>query len=275
MPLINVGEENTGDIDLYYEDHGSGKPVVLIHGWPLDGSSWEKQVSVLLSAGYRVITYDRRGFGKSSKPAFGYEYDTLSKDLNKLIKKLDLREAVLVGFSMGNGEVAHYLGTYGSERITKAVFIAPILPYLKKTTDNPDGVESSIFDDIQEKIVTDRPAFLTAFFTNFYNFESLQGKRVSDEVFRLSWNIAAGASPIGTLACVNAWLTDFRQDLSHINIPSLIIHGDADRILPFSATGQRLPGYLKMSRLSVIEGGPHGILWTHSDKVNKELVAFI
>lgn len=275
MPFINVGEENSGSIDLYYEDHGTGKAVVLIHGWPLDGSSWEKQVSVLLSAGYRVITYDRRGFGKSSKPAIGYEYDTLSKDLSKVIKKLDLREAVLVGFSMGNGEVARYLGTYGSERVAKAVFISPILPFLKKTTDNPEGVDVSVFNGIQKNIVADRPATLTEFFTNFYNFDILRGERISEEAFRLSWNVAAGASPIGTFECVNAWQTDFRNDLSHINIPSLIIHGDADRILPLPATSQRLPGFLKMSRLVIVEGGPHGILWTHAEKVNKELVGFL
>lgn len=275
MPFINVGEENSGSIDLYYEDHGTGKPVVLLHGWPLDGSSWEKQVSVLLSSGYRVITYDRRGFGKSSRPATGYEYDTLSKDLNKVIKKLDLRDAVLVGFSMGNGEVARYLGTYGSERVSKAVFISPILPFLKKTADNPDGVDVSVFEDIKKKIVADRPAFLTEFFTNFYNYEALKGERISEEVFRLSWNIASVASPTGTLECVNAWLTDFRNDLSHIIVPSLIIHGDADQILPFPSTGQRLPGFLKMSRLAVVEGGPHGIIWTHAEKVNKELAGFL
>jgi pimeloyl-ACP methyl ester carboxylesterase len=275
MPFINVGEENSGSIDLYYEDHGTGKPVVLLHGWPLDGSSWEKQVSVLLSAGYRVITYDRRGFGKSSKPATGYEYDTLSKDLSKVIKKLDLRDTVLIGFSMGNGEVARYLGTYGSERVSKAIFISPILPCLKKTADNPDGVDVSVFNDIKSKIVADRPAYLTEFLMNFYNYEILRGERVSEEVFRLSWNIASGASPTGTLECVNAWLTDFRNDLSHINIPSLIIHGDADRILPLPSTSQRLPGFLKMTRLVVVEGGPHGIIWTHSEKVNKELIGFI
>lgn len=275
MPFINVGEENTGSIDLYYEDHGTGKPVLLIHGWPLDGSSWEKQVSVLLSAGCRVITYDRRGFGKSSKPATGYEYDTLTKDLSKLIKKLDLRDATLVGFSMGNGEVARYLGTYGSERVEKAVFISPVLPFLKKTADNPEGVDVSVFDTIQEKIIVDRPAFISTFLSNFYNFETLKGERISEDALRLSWNIAVEASPIGTLTCVKAWLTDFRNDLSHINIPSLIIHGNADRILPFKSTSQRLPGFLKMSRLVVVEGGPHGILWTHSEKVNKELIGFL
>lgn len=275
MPYINVGKENSGSIDLYYEDHGTGKPVILIHGWPLSGRSWEKQVPVLLAAGYRVITYDRRGFGDSSKPTSGYDYDTFAEDLHKLVTKLDLRDAALVGFSMGGGEVARYLGTYGAERIEKAVFLASIPPFLLKTSGNPGGVEGSVFDGIKAGIVADRLAFLTAFFANFYNVDVLGGKRVSDEVVRFSWNVAAGASPKGTLDCVSAWLTDFRKDLARINIPTLVVHGDADRILPIDATGKRMNELIKGSRFVVIEGGPHGLNWTHAEQVNRELLNFL
>src|SRR6267378_333981 len=212
MPYVNVGQENSGSIDLYYEDHGSGKPVILIHGWPLSGRSWERQVPVLLAAGYRVITYDRRGFGDSSKPTSGYDYDTFAEDLHKLVTKLDLREATLVGFSMGGGEVARYLGTYGSERVRKAVFVASIPPFLLKTPDNPGGVDGGVFDGIKAGIVADRLAFLTTFFANFYNVDVLGGKRVSDQVVQFSWNVGACASPKGSLDCVSAWLTDFRKD---------------------------------------------------------------
>ena len=275
MPYITVGKENSGNIDLYYEDHGSGKPVVLIHGWPLSGRSWEKQVPVLLDAGFRVITYDRRGFGDSSKPTFGYEYDTLAADLHTLITKLRLNDATIVGFSMGGGEVARYFGKYGSERVGKAVFMAAIPPFLLKTADNPEGVDGAIFQGIEKALAADRPAFLTQFLANFYNTDVLKGKQISDEVVQLSWNIAAGASPRGTLACVPAWLTDFRKDLSRIDVPTLVIHGDADRILPLSATGKRTAQFVKGSKLVVVEGGPHGLNWTHGDQVNRELLSFL
>ncbi len=275
MPYINVGQENSGNIDLYYEDHGTGKPVVLVHGWPLSGRSWEKQVPALLDAGYRVITYDRRGFGDSSKPTSGYDYDTFAQDLHKLVTKLDLREFALVGFSMGGGEVARYLGTYGSERVSKAVFISSIPPFLLKTSDNPDGVDGAVFEGIKKAIVADRPAFLSQFLSNFYNVDTLGGKLISDQAVQLSWNIAAGASPKGTLECVSAWLTDFRNDLERIAIPTLVIHGDADRILPISATGKRTPEFVKGSKLVVVEGGPHGMTWTHAEKVNHELLGFL
>jgi non-heme chloroperoxidase len=275
MPYINVGQENSGNIDLYYEDHGTGKPVVLVHGWPLSGRSWEKQVPALLNAGYRVITYDRRGFGDSSKPTSGYDYDTFAQDLQKLVTKLDLREFALVGFSMGGGEVARYLGTYGTERASKAVFISSIPPFLLKTSDNPDGVEGAVFEGIKKAIVADRPAFLSQFLSNFYNVDTLGGKLISDQAVQLSWNIAAGASPKGTLDCVSAWLTDFRNDLKRIDIPTLVIHGDADRILPVSATGKRTPEFVKGSKLVVVEGGPHGMTWTHAEKINHELLGFL
>jgi non-heme chloroperoxidase len=275
MPYLNVGEENSGAVELYYEDHGVGKPVVLIHGWPLSGRSWEKQVPALVAAGHRVITYDRRGFGESSKPMSGYDYDTLAEDLNKLVTKLGLREITLVGFSMGGGEVARYLGTYGSERVGQAVFIAAIPPFLLKTPDNPQGVDASVFEDIRKALAADRLAFISQFLTKFYNVDVLRGKLISDEAIQLSWSIAAGASPTGTLDCVTAWLTDFREDLRRIDIPTLVIHGDADRILPLDATGKRMPEFVKGSRLAVVEGGPHGITWTHAEQVNRELLPFV
>ncbi len=275
MPYISVGKENSGSIDLYYEDHGSGKPVILIHGWPLSGRSWEKQVPALLDAGFRVITYDRRGFGWSSRPTSGYEYDTLAADLNTLITQLNLTDVTLVGFSMGGGEVARYLGKYGTKNVSKAVFMAAIPPALLKTADNPEGVDGAVFEGIKQAIVADRPAFLAQFLQNFYNVDALGGKRISEQVVQLSWNIAAGASPAGTLDCVSAWLTDFRKDLQKVNIPTLIIHGDSDRIVPLAASAQRMPKIVKGSTLAVIEGGPHGLNWTHAEEVNRELLNFL
>ena len=272
---ITVGQENSTPIELYYEDHGSGSPVVLIHGWPLSGRSWERQLTALVAAGRRVITYDRRGFGKSSQPATGYEYDTFAEDLHKLVTTLDLRDFALVGFSMGGGEVARYLGTYGTERVSKAVFMAAVPPFLLKTPDNPGGVDIGVFDGIRKGIVADRLAFLSQFLVNFYNLDLLKGKQISDEVVRDSWNIASGASPIGTLECVTAWYTDFRKDLSRIDVPTLIIHGDSDRILPIEVTGKASQAAIKGSRLATIKGGPHGLNWTHADEVNRELVGFL
>ncbi len=275
MSYITVGKENSGNIDIYYEDLGSGQPVVLIHGFPLSGHSWEKQVAILLSAGYRVITYDRRGFGDSSQPSSGYDYDTFAADLNKLITELDLRDVVLVGFSMGTGEVTRYLGKYGSERVSKAVLMAPVPPFLLKTDDNPEGVDRSVFDGIEKAIVADRPAYLSTFLKDFYNVDVFHGDRISDDAIRLSWNVAAGASAKGTLDCVTSWLTDFRDDLPRIDVPTLIIQGDADRILPHHSTGARLPKLIKDSRLVVIPGGPHAINWTHADQVNPVLLDFL
>jgi non-heme chloroperoxidase len=270
-----VGQENSTPIELYYEDHGSGKPVVLIHGWPLSGASWEKQVAALLAAGHRVITYDRRGFGRSSQPSIGYEYDTFAEDLNKLLTTLDLRDVALVGFSMGGGEVARYLGAHGSDRVRKAVFLAAVPPFLLKTADNPLGVDGSVFDGIKQAIVNDRPAFLTEFLKNFYNVDELRGKRISDQAVQQSWNVAAAASAKGSLDCVTAWYTDFRKDLPKIDVPTLIVHGDADRILPITATAEPLAKAVKGARKVVIQGGPHGLTWTHADQVNKELLAFL
>ncbi|MEO5988553.1 MAG: alpha/beta hydrolase [Candidatus Eisenbacteria bacterium] len=275
MARITVGQENSAPIELHYEDVGTGAPVVLIHGWPLSGASWEKQVSALLAAGRRVITYDRRGFGQSSRPSTGYDYDTFAEDLNALVTKLDLRDFSIVGFSMGGGEVARYLGKYGSERVSKACFISSITPFLLKTSENPGGVAATVFEGIQKAIVADRPAFLTKFFKDFYNVDVLGGKLVSDALVHSSWNVAVGASPKGTLDCVQAWLTDFRGDISRIQVPTLILHGDADRILPIAATGTPLSKLINGSNLVVIQDGPHGIGWTHADQVNKELIHFL
>ena len=275
MPFITVGKENSGNIDLYYEDHGSGKPVVLIHGYPLSGASWEKQVPVLLDAGHRVITYDRRGFGKSSQPTTGYHYDTFAEDLHKLISQLELRDFALVGFSMGGGEVARYLGKYGSKGVSQAVIISGIPPFLLKTADNPEGVDGSVFEGIQKAVAADRYAFFTEFFKNFYNTDLLLGKRVSEQAVQASWNVAAGASATASLACVPTWHEDFRKDLSRIDVPTLVIHGDADRILPITASGVRTAKLIKGARLSVVKDGPHCITWTHADEVNPELVNFL
>lgn len=276
MPYVTVGQENSASIDLYYEDHGSGAPVVLIHGFPLSGRSWEKQSAALLDAGYRVITYDRRGFGQSSQPVTGYDYDTFVADLDRLMTALDLHDAVLVGFSMGTGEVAHYLGTHGSSRVSKAAFLGSIPPLLLKTADNPTGVDQTVFDGIMASIRKDRLAYLTEFLDAFYNLDTYLGSRISEEVVRDSWNAASGASPIGTLQCVPTWLTDFRPDLPRIDVPALVVHGDADRILPISATGgPHLSNALKGSHLKVIEGAPHGMLWTHADEINSALLDFL
>ena len=274
MNYVTVGKENSCNIGIYYEDYGTGKPVVLIHGWPLSGASWEKQVPVLLASGRRVISYDRRGFGNSSKPTSGYDYDTFAEDLNKIILTLDLHNVMLVGFSMGGGEIARYLGKYGSKRVERVVFLSSVPPFLLKTPDNPSGVDKSVFDGIMKAISVDRLAFLSKFFSDFYNVDILEGKRVSKQVVQFSWNVAAGASPKGTFDCVSAWLTDFRKDLARIDVPTLIIHGDADRILPINATGRRLHEVIKGSKYVEIKDGPHGIIWTHSEEVNRELLAF-
>jgi non-heme chloroperoxidase len=275
MPYVTVGKENSGDIELYYEDHGSGQPVVLIHGYPLSGTSWEKQLPVLLEAGYRVITYDRRGFGKSSQPATGYNYDTFAEDLHKLVTQLKLHDFTLVGFSMGGGEVARYLGKYGSSGVSKAVIISGVPPYLLKTADNPEGVDGSVFAGIQKAVTSDRCAFFTGFFQNFYNTDVLLGKRVSEQAVQASWNIAASASAIASFACVPTWHEDFREDLARIDVPTLVIQGDADRILPIAATGRRTAKLIKGAREVVVKDGPHCITWTHAEEVNAELLSFL
>ena len=275
MPRITVGSENSAAIEIHYEDHGSGQPVVLIHGYPLNGASWEKQERVLLQAGYRVITYDRRGFGKSSQPTVGYDYDTFATDLNAVFEQLDLNDVVLVGFSMGTGEVVRYLGTYGSARVAKAVLMGSIPPFLLKTDDNPEGVDGSVFDDIKAAVLSDRPAYFRNFLDNFYNVDVLGGTRISEQAWQNSFIVAVGASPYAAHACVDTWLTDFRADLPKIDVPTLLIHGTADRILPYAATADRLPGLIKDLELVKVEDGPHNIAWTHPDEVNIALLAFL
>jgi non-heme chloroperoxidase len=275
MPYVTVGKENSGNIDLYYEDHGSGNPIVLIHGYPLSGASWEKQLPGLLAAGHRVITYDRRGFGKSSQPTTGYNYDTFAEDLHKLVTHLELRDFALAGFSMGGGEVARYIGKYGSKGVSKAVIISGVPPFLLKTADNPEGVDGSVFEGIQKAVAADRYAFFADFFNNFYNTDVLLGKRVSQQTVQASWNTAAGASATASLACVPTWHEDFRNDVARIDVPTLVLHGDADRILPITASGQRTAKLIKGARLVVVKDGPHCITWTHAEEVNSELLDFL
>ena len=275
MSTITVGKENSTSIDLYYEDHGSGSPVVLIHGWPLSGASWEKQTTALLAAGHRVITYDRRGFGRSSKTGVGYDYDTFAADLDNVLKTLNLEKVALVGFSMGSGEVTRYLGNYGSTRVRKAVLIGTLGPYLVKAADNPEGVDAKVFEDIKTAIRADRPAFLMDFLRNFYNYDVTGGKLVSERVLEDNWNVAAGASAIATVSCVDCWIEDFRRDIPKNNVPTLILHGDADRILPPDATSRRQAKMIKDVKFVELAGGPHGVLWTHAERINSELVRFL
>ncbi len=275
MPFVTVGQENSGAIELYYEDHGDGRPVVLIHGYPLNGHSWEKQERVLLEAGYRVITYDRRGFGRSSQPTVGYDYDTFAADLKVLLEHLDLRDVVLVGFSMGTGEVTRYLGRYGSERVAKAALLGAIPPFLLKTDDNPEGVDASVFEGIKAAVLKDRPAYFKDFLDNFYNVDMYAGTRISDQAWQNSFNVAVAASAWAAYACVDTWLTDFREDLPKIDVPTLLVHGDADRILPYQSTAKRLPGLIDDLTFVTVEGGPHNIAWTHPEEVNAALLEFL
>ena len=275
MPTITVGRENSSDIEIYYEDHGAGQPVVLIHGYPLSGRAWDRQVPVLLEAGHRVITYDRRGFGKSSQPATGYDYDTFAADLNMLLEHLDLRDAVLVGHSMGTGEVTRYLTSYGSARAARGVLVAPIPPFLLQTPDNPDGVPQSLFDGFAQAAAADTPAWMKGFLDNFYNIDTLGGTLVSDQAYQASWNIAVTASATAAVACIPTWTTDFRDDLPKIDVPMLVLQGDADQVLPIDKTGKRLPALLNDVKLVVIEGGPHAIPWTHAAQVNNALMDFL
>lgn len=276
MSKLNVGFENGAPIDIHIEDVGTGKPVVLIHGWPLSGKSWEKQVPALVEAGYRVIMYDRRGFGQSSQPWNGYEYDTFAADLHKILEHLDLHDVTLVGFSMGGGEVARYIGTYGTERVAKAVLAGAVPPYLYKTDDNPDGgFDDATISGLQDGVKADRIAFLNDFTTNF--FAAGDSTDLVSEAFRLyNRDIAAFASPKGTLDCIAAFSkTDFRSDLEKFNVPTLIIHGDADAIVPLEVSGQKAHERIPNSQLVVIKGGPHGLNATHADEFNTALVQFL
>ncbi|AAZ55688.1 alpha/beta hydrolase [Thermobifida fusca] len=275
MSFVTVGTENSSAIGVYYEDHGSGQPVILIHGYPLNGHSWEKQERALLEAGYRVITYDRRGFGRSTHTTTGYDYDTFAADLKALIDHLSLSDVILVGFSMGTGEVVRYLSRYGSDRVSKAVLLGALQPFLLKTGDNPQGVDAEVFKKIEEAILDDRFAYFKNFLDNFYNVDVFGGKRISKEAWQNSFNVAASSSAYATYACVQAWLTDFRPDLPRIDVPVLVMHGSADRILPISATSDRLPDLLGEVEYMVVDGGPHAINWTHAEEVNSALLGFL
>jgi non-heme chloroperoxidase len=275
MPTVTVGQENNADIEIYYEDHGAGQPVVLIHGYPLSGRAWDKQVPVLLAGGHRVITYDRRGFGKSSQPTTGYDYDTFAADLNTLLEHLDLRDAVLAGHSMGTGEVTRYLSRYGSARVAKGVLISPIPPYLLQADDNTDGVPQSLFDGFAQAARADTPAWMKGFLDSYYNIDTLRGTLVSDQAWQASWNLGVTASATAAVACIGTWTTDFRADLPKIDVPMLVLHGDADQVLPLDKTAKRLPGLIKDMQLTVVAGGPHALPWTHSSQVNTALLDFL
>src|SRR3954453_17482184 len=275
MAMITVGKDNSMPINLYYEDVGEGQPVVLIHGYPLNGHSWERQTKALLDAGYRVIAYDRRGWGESSKPTSGHDYDTYAADLKELLEQLELTDIVLAGFSMGTGEVTRYLGAYGSERVEKAVLLGTIPPFLLKTDDNPGGVDGSVFEGIKEQALKDRYVWFKQFFDDFYNVDKLAPDRISDEARQASFNVACMGSAYSSYACVDAWLTDFREDLPKIDIPTLVVHGTEDRILPFESTAARLPELIDDVKVVPVEEGPHNIGWTHPEAVNPLLLTFI
>ncbi len=275
MGTIKVGTQNSTDVEIYYEDHGAGQPVVLIHGYPLDGHSWEKQAAALLDAGYRVITYDRRGFGRSSKVTSGYDYDTFAADLDAVLTALDLRDVVLVGFSMGSGEVARYLSAYGPERVAKAAFLGSLQPFLLQTDDNPTGVPRDVFDGLEQAAKADRYAWFENFLGDFFNTDENLGSRLSEAALRANFATAIGSAPAGAYACVPTWLTDFRADIPKIDVPSLILHGTADRILPVDATARAFREQLPQATYVEIDGAPHGLLWTHADEVNAALLDFL
>jgi len=278
MGRITVGQENTTDVELYYEDQGSGQPVVLIHGYPLDGHSWERQTRELLAAGYRVITYDRRGFGQSSKVGSGYDYDTFAADLDTLLETLDLRDVVLVGFSMGTGELARYVSRHGHERVAKLAFLASLEPFLVQRDDNPTGVPQEVFDGISQAARSDRFAWFTQFYGDFYNLDENLGSRISQQAVDASWATAVGSAPVAAYAVVPAWLEDFRADVAAVREagkPSLILHGTADNILPIDATARPFHEAFPEADYVEVEGAPHGLLWTHADEVNAALLAFL
>ncbi|MEV7464084.1 alpha/beta fold hydrolase [Streptomyces rubiginosohelvolus] len=278
MGYIAVGSENSTPVELYYEDQGAGQPVVLIHGYPLNGHSWERQTRDLLDAGYRVITYDRRGFGRSSKVGTGYDYDTFSADLNALLESLDLREVVLVGFSMGTGELARYVARYGHARVAKLAFLAALEPFLVARDDNPEGVPHEVFDGIAAAAKGDRYAWYTQFFADFYNLDDTLGSRISQEAVTASWNVATSSAPVAAYAVVSSWIEDFRADVQAVRDsgkPALILHGTADRILPIDATARRFRRELPDAQYVEIEGAPHGLLWTHAEEVNAALRTFL
>ena len=275
MNTVTVGQENSQPIELYVEDQGSGAPVVLLHGWPLDGRSWEPQIHALLEAGHRVINYDRRGFGRSSRPSGGYDFDTLAADLDAVLTALDVRDATLVGFSLGTGELVRYIGAHGTDRLKACVIIESLAPSFTMSADNPGGVDAAAVAGVQEAILTDRYAWLTGLIADFLNLDDYLGSRVSEETVRAIWNAGAEASPRATWGCVPGWLEEFSQDIERIDIPTLILHGTADRVLSIDGQGRRLHAALPDARYVEIEGGPHVMCVTHAQEVNRELLAFL
>lgn len=273
MAYVPVGNENKHNLELHFTDRGAGQPVLLIHGYPFGGVAWERQEAALIEAGYRVITYDRRGFAESSKPSNGYDYDTFAEDLHKVIEFLELKNVTLIGHSMGTGEIARYLGRYGSSNIVRAVMISPILPYLLKTSDNTTGVDQKVFDGIKDAIKKDRYAYMSDFLKNFYNTGTIFGGHVSEEKLRADFNLGVTAGSFAFLNCVDAWLEDFREDVAKIDVPLLVIHGDADKILPIESTAKVLTQ--TKGELLVIAGGSHGIPWTHFEEINTAILGFM
>ncbi|WBU39123.1 alpha/beta fold hydrolase [Homoserinibacter sp. YIM 151385] len=276
MTSITVGESDGAPVELAYDDQGQGQPVVLIHGYPLNGDSWSAQRTALLDAGFRVITYDRRGFGDSTKTESGYDYDTFAADLSGLLEGLDLHDVVLVGFSMGTGEVARYLSTYGSGRVAKAAFLGSLEPALQKSEDNPDGaIDQDFIDSSIEQVKADREAWFDGFFGDFYNLDENLGSRLSQEQLDESKRVAQQSGQTAAWAAVPTWGTDFRADIPKIDVPALILHGTADNILPIDATARRFTEALPSAEYVEIEGAPHGLLATHADEVNQALLAFV
>jgi non-heme chloroperoxidase len=273
--LIKTTTQKDSNVSIYYEDQGSGQPILLVHGWPLSGSMWEYQVPVLVEAGYRVITYDRRGFGRSSRPYSGYDYKSMTADLHDLIEKLDLKDIILAGFSMGGGELAKYAATYGTSRISKLIFISSIAPYLLKTDDNPEGAPEAVFKEMEENVKKDRADFLKAFGKGFVNYEDNKDL-ISQGQLDYNFQIAIDASPKGTLECINSFgRTDLRKELEGIQVPTLFIHGDADNIVPLAPSSQHGHQLVKDSQLAIIKGGPHGLYLTHKEELHKLLLDFI
>ncbi|MFF0445400.1 alpha/beta fold hydrolase [Streptomyces sp. NPDC004609] len=275
MPYVTIGHANGGVVNLSYEDHGTGQPAVLIHGYPLDGRSWDRQVPALLAAGYRVITYDRRGFGRSSHPADGYDYDTFAADLDSVLVQLDLAEAILVGHATGTGEIARYLGTHGSARVAKAVFVASLPPFLLRTDRTPHGVELSYFDALITKARQDRPAYLAELCRILLDGDEHPAPGPDAETRGRFQEMAAAASPRACVAVIPTWITDFRADIAAIDVPVLIVHGTRDRFMPIDATGRQLYGLLPQASYAEVADAPHGLLWTHSEEINRILLAFL
>lgn len=275
MPFVKSVQNTATPVEIYYEDWGTGKPVVFIHGWPLDHQMWEYQLTYLANQGLRCIAYDRRGFGKSDQPWQGYDYNTMTGDLKALLDELDLNDVTLVGFSMGGGEIARYFGLYGGARISKVVLISAVVPYMLKTPDNPEGTPQEMFDEFVQKLKDDRPGFLETFGKVFYGV-NLINHPVSSEFLHWSWRIATSGSPKATIDCIYAFgLTDFRTDVATINVSTLIIHGDSDKTVPIDPSARQSVRLIPNAKLIEYEGAPHGLFYTEKERLNKDLVEFI